>query len=953
MMTSTESPQQADAQAIDSTLREAIALHQAGQLEEAGQLYLSILQTHPNHPEANHNLGVLAVQAEQAEAGLPYLLTALEANPAHGQYWLSYIDALIHAEQYDTAREVLSLAQQQGLQGGEVDSLTAQLQEVEQHAEHPMQEQTKKNPELAQDSQQEIKTKAGKQKDPGQNEINTLLSLFNAGRLADAANLAQKMTTNYPRNEFAWMVLGVALNQMGRHEDSLISLQKATALSPNNPDTHINLGITLRAMGRLDEAVASYQQALKIKPGLAEAHYNLANVFKELNRQEEAKKSYLRAIKINPKYAEAHNNLGNIFRDQLLQVEAEASYRRALEIRPDYAPAHSNLGFILQKHGRLEEAEASCRRALQIEPNFADAYQNLGITLRDMKRMEEAEDCFRSALQIEPNFAEANNSLGAIISDMGRLNESESCYRRALLAKPDYAEAHNNLATNLRAQGRLAESEASSRQALRIKPDFAEGYGNLAMTLKEMGRLTEGELSARRALEIKPDSAEMHNNLGYFLLDLGLFNEAENHFRQALRINPDYFTAHSNLLFLLNNKAEIDPTYAFSEACQYGRNVTKKAIPFTQWATKTQPKLLRIGFVSGDFRRHSVGYFIANLLAQFDPTSVELIAYPTEPIVDDLTAKIKSHFAEWHPLYGLSDEAAARLIHNEGIHVLIDLSGHTRNNRLPVFAWKPAPVQASWLGYLNTTGVAAIDYLIADSWSLPDSEEIHFTEKILRLPESYLCFTPPDVDVTVSTLPALKNGYITFGSFNNLTKMNDQVVATWARILISVPESRLYLKTQQLLDSTVRQNTIERFAKHGIDAQRLILEGYAPQRSEHFSAYNQIDIALDPFPYPGITTSVESLWMGVPVLTLAGERFISRQGVSQLMNAGLPEWIASDIDDYIARAVFHSNDLQSLSALRNRLRQQVTASPIFDASRFARHFEAAMWTMWEQFCKRA
>jgi len=299
----------------------------------------------------------------------------------------------------------------------------------------------------------------------------------------------------------------------------------------------------------------------------------------------------------------------------------------------------------------------------------------------------------------------------------------------------------------------------------------------------------------------------------------------------------------------------------------------------------------------------------------------------------------------------LSDERLAHKIREDRIDILIDHSGHTAHNRLPMFAWKPAPVHVSWLGYFATTGVAAMDYLIADPWTLPESEEANFTEKIWRLPQTRLCFTAPDVDLPVPPLPALENGTITFGCFNNLTKMNDSVVALWARILTAVPRSRLFLKAKQLGEASVKQSIVERFAGHGIHSERLTLEGRSP-RPEYLAAYQRVDIGLDPFPFPGGTTTAESLWMGVPVLTLAGERFLARQGVGLLMNAGLPDWIAADPEDYVARAVSHAGELHRLAALRSGLRAQVLASPIFDAPRFARHFEAALRGMWQAWCER-
>ncbi len=409
--------------------------------------------------------------------------------------------------------------------------------------------------------------------------------------------------------------------------------------------------------------------------------------------------------------------------------------------------------------------------------------------------------------------------------------------------------------------------------------------------------------------------------------------------------------AHSNLLFTLNYTAHHTPTHYLSVARQYGQLVASKVSErFTAWSCTRQPERLRIGFVSGDFINHPIGYFLESVLSRLDPASVELIAYPTDHRMDELTARIKPCFSAWKPLVGLHDEAAARLIHDDGVHVLIDLSGHTRHNRLPVFAWKPAPVQVSWLGYFATTGVAEIDYFLGDPYVAPLTEADHFTEQIWQLPESYWCFTPPKVDVDVAPSPALSTGTITFGCFNNLTKMNDAVVALWARVLLAVPGSQLFLKCKQFNDAAMRATTRQRFASQGIAAERLLLEGTSP-RADYLAAYHRVDIALDPFPYPGGTTSIEGLWMGVPFITQRGDRFLSHAGETLLHNAGLPGWIAADADDYVAKAVGFAADLDQLARLRAGLRPQVLASPLFDATRFARHFETAMWAMWGRQCR--
>jgi predicted O-linked N-acetylglucosamine transferase (SPINDLY family) len=496
---------------------------------------------------------------------------------------------------------------------------------------------------------------------------------------------------------------------------------------------------------------------------------------------------------------------------------------------------------------------------------------------------------------------------------------------------------------------------ATYQRALAIRPDYAEVYSNLGTALKAVGRFDDAMVSYRRALELNPDYAEGHASLGKALSELGQLDNAEASYRQALKLKPDYIEVYSSLLFSQHYRVKQAVSLALSDAEGYGEAVARRAHCLGVWPNAPDPsRCLHIGFVSGDLRQHPVGNFLEAVLARLSAHAggrLALYAYASCSVVDEVTDRIKAHCEGWCSAVGLSDESLAQRIRDDGIDILIDLSGHTAHNRLPVFAWKPAPVQATWLGYLATTGVSAIDYLLADTWTLPESEEVNFTEKVWRLPESYLCFTPPPGNVEVGPLPASSNGHLTFGSFNNLSKMNDAVVALWSRVLAAVPGSRLYLKSHQLKEASVRQQVAERFAVHGIDAGRLILEGPVP-RADYLKPFQRVDIALDPFPYPGITTSVENLWMGVPVLTLAGKSFLSRQGVGLLMNAGLPEWIAGDEENYVVRAVTHASDLRELAALRSGLRQRVMDSPIFDAPRFAQHFETALRGMWREWCKQ-
>jgi len=450
-----------------------------------------------------------------------------------------------------------------------------------------------------------------------------------------------------------------------------------------------------------------------------------------------------------------------------------------------------------------------------------------------------------------------------------------------------------------------------------------------------------------KAIQLKPDYIEAYNNRGVTLKDLGRLDEAVANYNKAIQIKPEYIEAYSNLLMSLNYTSNHNASDRIAIARKFGELVTERVrIQFPGYQCLPTPERLRVGFVSGDLRNHPIGFFLESILSSIDQSKIELIAYSTTPKADDLSERIKPFFSMWKPIYGQNDEAAANLIHADGIHVLLDLSGHTADNRLSMFGYKPSPVQASWLGYFATTGLNEMDYLIGDPYVTPPEEDDQFTEKIWRLPETRWCFTPPNVDIEVSALPALKQGYVTFGCFNNLTKVNDKVMELWTKVLEAVPNSRLLLKAKQFRDQLTQESVIQRFAAHGIDSKRLSLEGWE-DRQKYFAAYNQIDITLDPFPFTGGTTSVESLWMGVPLVTLAGNTLISRQGVGVLMNAGLPDWIANDEEDYLAKTVLFASDLDKLAMLRAGLRSQVLASPLFDAPRFARNIENALWNMWE------
>lgn len=629
------------------------------------------------------------------------------------------------------------------------------------------------------------------------------------------------------------------------------------------------------------------------------------------------------------------------------------THAREIMVRfPHHGFAWKALGAIMQIQGRCAESLEYMQKAVILLPLDAEAQYNLGVTLKGLDRISEAEASFRRALELKPDYAEAYFNLGLTLHDLGRFTSAKASYHRALEIKPDFAEAYNNLGNTFKELGEFKEAEAGYRRALKIKPDYVEAYNNLGNILRHQGRLEESEASCRHALEIKPDYVEAHGNLGSILKDQGRLHEAETCFRRALEIRPDFAGAQSNLLYCLNYSQAHSASYRLEEGIRYGRMVTNLASEgFGELPCKPEPERLRVGMVSGDFMNHPVGYFLENLLARIDRSSVELIAFPTCAKTDELTARIKPFFVAWKPLYGLNDEAAARRIHSEGIHILLDLSGHTAHNRLPVFAWKPAPIQVSWLGYVATTGVEQMDYILTDEMRVPPAHQGHFTERIWYLPDTRLCFSPPDVDLPVQPLPAQANGFVTFACFQNLSKISDSVLKTWASIMAILPTARLRLQCKQLADGFVRQRSADRLKDFGIDSARVAMYGPVP-RMTYLAAYAEVDMNLDTFPFPGVTTTCEAIWSGVPTVTLAGDNMAARSGASVMSAAGLADWVAASEDEYVTKAVTMASDLPKLAVLRSGLREQALASPLFDSVRFARNFEAALWGMWHHHSKQ-
>ena len=708
---------------------------------------------------------------------------------------------------------------------------------------------------------------------------------------------------------------------------------------------------SLLQVGHLHEAKKLLSQICQIDKMDAEAWFLLGLINCQLGLMAEATDCSRRAIAVRPDVAEAHNNLGNALLAQGQYQEAAASFVQAIKIKPGFEEAHNNLGSAYLKLGRLEEAAASFREALRLRPGIPEAHFNLGNVYLKLGRLEEAAASFREALKFRPDFAEAFNNLANVLQIQGRIEEAVTCSRQALRIKPDFAEAHNNYGNMLLAQGRLAEGAECFRLALRLKPDFVEAHHNLGAVCLKLGRLEEAAASFREVFRISPDYIDAYNNQANVLLAQGHLTEALGVLRQALQRLPDNDKLHSNLLLALNYFPEPTAETMLREHRSWETAHARPSATLPAHANSPDPeRRLRIGYVSADFRTHSVAYFIEPLLAAHDRTSVEVVCYVDVSHPDATTKRLRGLADQWRVIVGLRDGEVAKLIRSDGIDILVDLSGHTSGNRLKVFAHKPAPVQVTYLGYPNTTGLSSIDYRITDAMADPPELEAFYTEKSVRLPGCFLCYQPPVDCPPVSSLPASEEGYVTFGSFNNLAKINPTVVMLWAELLKTVPGSRLLLKNSSFTDRATRERYHGLFEEYGVPRERIDLLGYALTSREHLALYHDMDIALDTFPYNGTTTTCEALWMGVPVITLMGSAHAGRVGASLLNTVGLTEWIAETPDQYVAIAADRARDLQELAECRAELRERFAASPLRDGKVFARKLETAYRQMWRNWC---
>lgn len=804
------------------------------------------------------------------------------------------------------------------------------------------------------------------------NLLNTALAHHQAGRLAEAKAIYDEILHANPRHSDALHFLGLLACQIQQYDAGITLMRQSIAILPN-AIYHNNLGNALREHGQLKQSIDSYREAVTLNPGYAEAHNNLGNALREDRQPDAAMRSCAQALELRPGYAEAYNNLGNALKDLGETDSAVLAYRKAISFRQHYADAHNNLGNALTEQGKYDEAITSYHSAIALAPNRALIHNSLGTLYLARGELAEAAASLRRSVELDPERPGVHNNLANTLRDMGDLEAARAHYAKALqlaqavvdayhagggapslahlrFPKPQLtlAEAFATLGNAWYGLYRYEEAIESYLRAVALTDDDAEMHHNLAVAYLKTERANEALRYARKALELKDGSSRMHINLGDVLRSLGELEAAMNSYRSAIERSPDADVAHTALLFCEASMSQRPVEDFLADAIYFGKRMAANVTPFAHTRAPRGTRPLRVGFVSGDLRTHPVGIFTESVLRHVDPSRIELIAYQTNDVEDETTQRLKPLFGEWTQLWKLSREAAAQRIFDDRIDILLDMSGHTAFNRLSVFAMKPAPVQVTWLGFFASTGIAQMDYVLGDRYVLPPEEAHHFIEKPWHLPDGYLCMTPPEHDVSVGPLPMQSNGFVTFGYLGKLAKMTDEVLDLWVRVLREVPDSRLLIKAHELDRKHAVDATLQRLAERGIDASQLILEG-GSKRGEYFKTYHRVDIVLSPFPYPGGTTTAESLWMGVPVVAMKGDRFLGHICESVLHSAGFGEWICDDQASYVQKVRELASSVESLAKLRAGLREHVLASPMCDAHRFARNFEDALEGMWSAY----
>lgn len=950
----------------DADLQQALTHHRAKRLPEAEQLYRTILQTRPDHPEANHNLGVMAVQTGQPGAGLPFLKAAVEAAPQRLEFWALYLDALVMTGHENEADQVAQQGRQRGI------ALTAVRVE-------PVDAPPRATPRSELDALAD-------------EFVMTLETLDKQGMHADAENLARQMTNILPAHGYGWKTLAYAYLRRGDLAGALQPLANATARLPADAEVARHLraaqtlhdALALELRGELHQAGKLLLEVLAVYPDHPAVNHKLGVIAIRLNQPAAAIAYMEKALGGNPNDCQYWAN----YIDALLQAGELKAAWMALEMgqqRGLSGPAIDKLIGVMTMMSTqptftvpkplndpaVEQANAMPLSVSSVPPPPAAAAMPHQGAKPNRKRGKteptEAEIAALAELYNAGRIADAIAGARELIDTFpshgfgwkvmcislhrqGRYDDSMQYFPTARELCPTDVDVLRVSSSILESKGRHKEAEADCRLMLELSPDHPEGLRVLSIALMSMDRLEEAERACLRAVEVDVASALPSSTLGVIYMKLGNLEKATAAFRRAIEIDPKGDLAYNNLAFCMTHSENADPAELFATHREFGERFETPLM--AQWQphpnSKDPERRLRIGFISGDFCRHAVASFFEPVLEHLARDHrLSLHAFSNTPIVDQVTQRMRAQFASWHHVYGMKEDAIAKLVREDEVDILIDLAGHTAHNRLLTLARKPAPVQASWIGYPGTTGLRSVDYFLADRYWVPSEQfRDQFTEQIVYLP-ALAPFMADALCPPVNLLPAQHNGYITFGSFNRMDKLRRDVIALWSRLLRAVPDSRMLVGAMPG-DGSLGE-LVEWFAAEGIARERL---DFRPRASVpvYLQQHYHVDICLDTFPFSGLTTALHSLWMGVPTLTLPGKTVPGRSGLTAMSHAGLEMFIAHDPDDFVRRGIELAADIPALAALRAGMRERCERSPMFRPAQIAEGVSDALRVMWRRWC---
>lgn len=794
--------------------------------------------------------------------------------------------------------------------------------------------------------------------------------LRSRNKFADALVLYDRVLENDSGNVEALIGKGICLQMQNMGRLAFDSFAEAIKLDPHNACALTHCGILYKEEGRLMEAAESYQKALQVDPSYKAASECLAIVLTDIgtniklagNTQEGIQK-YYEALKIDTHYAPAYYNLGVVYSEMMQYDMALSFYEKAASERPMYAEAYCNMGVIYKNRGDLEAAIACYERCLAVSPNFEIAKNNMAIALTDLGTKVKLEGdinqgvaYYKKALYYNWHYADAMYNLGVAYGEMLKFDMAIVFYELAFHFNPHCAEACNNLGVIYKDKDNLDKAVECYQLALSIKPNFSQSLNNLGVVYTVQGKIDAAASMIEKAIIANPTYAEAYNNLGVLYRDIGDITLAVNAYEQCLKIDPDSRNAGQNRLLAMNYIDEGHDDKLFEAHRDWGRRFMRLYSQYSTWDNPKDPeRSLVIGYVSPDYFTHSVSYFIEAPLVYHDRTKYKVIVYSAVVKADAKTIKFREKVLQkggiWRDIYGIDEKRVANMVREDQVDILVELTGHTANNKLGMMACRPAPVQVTWIGYPNTTGLPTIDYRITDSLADPPETKQNHVEELVRLPQCFLCYTPSLEAGPVCPTPALSNGFITFGSFNNLAKITPKVLQVWARILRQVPNSRLVVKCKPFCCDSVRQRFLATLEQLGVEPLCVDLLPLILLNHDHMQAYSLMDISLDTFPYAGTTTTCESLYMGVPCVTMAGSVHAHNVGVSLLSKVGLKRLVAGNEDEYVQLALQLASDIPALQKLRMSLRELMSKSPLCDGANFTLGLESTFRNMWRRYCK--